>query len=164
MRITIIAAVTSDGAIGIGGDMLYHISEDLKRFKQITMGHPIIMGRKTFQSLPGGALPGRRNIVISRNPDFAPEGAEVFSSFEKAIAACENVDQVMIIGGGEIYRLALPLATDLNLTEIEANAGDSADTFFPQLNYKDWRAAEISAWRSDPKTGVRFRFVCLSRK
>jgi len=109
MKITIVAAVTSDAAIGIGGDMLYHISDDLRRFKRITMGHPIIMGRKTFQSLPGGALPGRRNIVISRNHDFKPENCEVFDSLDAAIVACEDSDEVMIIGGGEIYRLALPL-------------------------------------------------------
>jgi dihydrofolate reductase len=164
MKITIIAAVTSDAAIGIGGDMLYHISDDLRRFKRITMGHPIIMGRKTFQSLPGGALPGRRNIVISRNHDFKPENCEVFDSLDAAIVACEDSDEVMIIGGGEIYRLALPLATDLNITEIEAQAGERADTFFPMLNYKEWRAAEITPWQIDEKSGVRFRYVCLTRK
>lgn len=164
MKITIIAAVTSDAAIGTGGDMLYHISDDLRRFKRITMGHPIIMGRKTFQSLPGGALPGRRNIVISRNHDFKPENCEVFDSLDAAIVACEDSDEVMIIGGGEIYRLALPLATDLNITEIEAQAGERADTFFPMLNYKEWRAAEITPWQIDEKSGVRFRYVCLTRK
>jgi dihydrofolate reductase len=164
MKITIVAAVTSDAAIGIGGDMLYHISDDLRRFKRITMGHPIIMGRKTFQSLPGGALPGRRNIVISRNHDFKPENCEVFDSLDAAIVACEDSDEVMIIGGGEIYRLALPLATDLNITEIEAQAGERADTFFPMLNYKEWRAAEITPWQIDEKSGVRFRYVCLTRK
>lgn len=144
--------------------MLYHISDDLRRFKRITMGHPIIMGRKTFQSLPGGALPGRRNIVISRNHDFKPENCEVFDSLDAAIVACEDSDEVMIIGGGEIYRLALPLATDLNITEIEAQAGERADTFFPMLNYKEWRAAEITPWQIDEKSGVRFRYVCLTRK
>jgi dihydrofolate reductase len=164
MKITIIAAVTSDAAIGVDGDMLFHISEDLRRFKRITMGHPIIMGRKTFESLPGGALPGRRNVVISRNRDFHPQGCEVYDSLDAAIVACEDADEVMIIGGGQIYRLALPLATDLNITEIEAQAGDKADTFFPALDYKEWRASEITPWQTDPKSGVRFRFVCLSRK
>jgi dihydrofolate reductase len=164
MKITIIAAVTSDAAIGRGGDMLYHLSDDLKRFKQITMGHPIIMGRKTFQSLPKGALPGRRNIIISRNKNFTAEGAEIYSSLNEAIAACNDASEIMIIGGGEIYRLALPLATDLNLTEIDARAGEQADTFFPALDHKEWRAAEITPWHTDAKTGVRFRYVCLSRK
>jgi dihydrofolate reductase len=164
MKITIIAAVTSDAAIGRGGDMLYHLSEDLKRFKQITMGHPIIMGRKTFQSLPKGALPGRRNIIISRNKNFTAEGAEIYSSLNEAIAACNDASEIMIIGGGEIYRLALPLATDLNLTEIDARAGEQADTFFPALDHKEWQAAEITPWHTDAKTGVRFRYVCLSRK
>jgi dihydrofolate reductase len=164
MRITIVAAVTTDAAIGCAGDMLYHISEDLRRFKQITMGHTLIMGRKTFQSLPGGALPGRRNIVISRNHDYAPDGAEVFASLNSAIHACSNADNVMVIGGGEIYRIAMPLATDLELTEIEARAGDRADTFFPALNPDDWNADQITEWHTDPKTGVRFRFVTLSRK
>jgi dihydrofolate reductase len=164
MKITIIAAVTSDAAIGMGGDMLYHISEDLKRFKQITMGHPIIMGRKTFESLPKGALPGRRNIVISRNPDFTPQNADVYPSFNRALDACKNADEVMVIGGGEIYRLALPYATDLNLTEIEARDSDRADTFFPALDHTEWSASEITPWHTDAKSGVRFRFVCLSRK
>ncbi len=164
MKIIIIAAVTSDAAIGRGGDMLYHLSDDLKRFKQITMGHPIIMGRKTFQSLPKGALPGRRNIIISRNKNFTAEGAEIYTSLNEAIAACNDASEIMIIGGGEIYRLALPLATDLNLTEIDTRAGEQADTFFPALDHKEWRAAEITPWHTDAKTGVRFRYVCLSRK
>lgn len=164
MKITIIAAVTSDAAIGVGGDMLYHISDDLKRFKQITMGHPIIMGRKTFESLPKGALPGRRNIVISRNINFQPDGAEVYTSLQQAIDACNGNDQAFVIGGGEIYRLAMPLAAELDLTEIDAQAADRADTFFPTLDHKDWRAAEITPWHTDAKSGVRFRFVCLCRK
>ena len=164
MKNTIVAAVTTDAAIGCQGDMLYHISDDLRRFKRVTMGHPVVMGRKTFESLPGGPLPGRRNVVISRNHDYKCDGAEVFPSLNAAIMACSDDDNVMIIGGGEIYRIALPLATDLNLTEIEAIVGDKADTFFPALDYSEWNADEITDWQTDPKSGVRYRFVCLSRK
>lgn len=129
-EIKIIAAVCSNGAIGRRGDLLFHLSDDLRRFKALTMGNPIIMGRKTFESFPKGPLPGRRNIVISRRADYSPAGAEVYPSAEQALAACAGADKVFIIGGGEIYALFMPLATELLLTEIDAEPAD-ADTFFP---------------------------------
>lgn len=98
--ISMIAIVARDGAIGRGGDQPFHISADFKRFKQLTLGHPVIMGRRTFEALPGGALPGRRNIVISRNPDYRAEGAETAPSIGDAIAMCDGAGEVFIIGGG----------------------------------------------------------------
>lgn len=154
-EINIIAAVCANGAIGRAGDLLFHLSDDLKRFKALTMGWPIIMGRKTFESFPKGPLPGRRNIVISRRRDYAPAGAEVYASPEEALAACAGVEKVFVIGGGEIYRLFMPQADVLDLTEIDASPAD-ADTFFP-AHTKTLR--EASAWQGE---SPRFRFAVYS--
>nr|WP_301708473.1 dihydrofolate reductase [uncultured Duncaniella sp.] len=119
--ITIIVAATRDMAIGNRGDLLYHISDDLKRFKSLTMGHPIIMGRKTFESFPKGALPGRRNIVVTRNISYTAPGIETASSVDDAVKMCEGAERAFIIGGGEIYRQALPVADCIELTLIDAD-------------------------------------------
>lgn len=155
--ISIIAAVCANGAIGRNGDLLYHISADLKRFKALTMGHPIIMGRKTFESFPKGPLPGRRNIVISRSADYAPAGAEVYATPEAALDACDDADEVFVIGGGEIYRAFLPLASRLLLTEIDA-APDDADTFFPSHTF---RLAEVSEPQGEDPV---YRFATYERR
>lgn len=161
-QISIIVAVTRNNAIGRSGDLLFHISEDLKQFKAITMGHPIIMGRKTFESFPNGALPGRRNIVITRQGDYNAENIEVVNSLQAAIDAVKDVDNAFVIGGGEIYRQALPLCSRLYLTEIDTEIAD-ADTFFPEIN-DEWEITEQSDIKQDPRSGVQFRFTCLSRK
>ncbi len=101
-KISIIVAMTPSGAIGRKGDLLYHISADLKRFKALTMGKPIIMGRKTFESLPSGPLPGRRNIVVTRRNDYPAEGIEVAGSLDEAVALAADAEEAMIIGGAEI--------------------------------------------------------------
>ncbi|MCM1138547.1 MAG: dihydrofolate reductase [Muribaculum sp.] len=160
--ITIIVAITKDFAIGNKGDLLFHISEDLKRFKALTMGHPIIMGRKTFESFPKGALPGRRNIVVTRNLSYSAKGIEIASSLEEAIALCKNCEQVFIIGGGEIYRQALPLADKIELTIINAEMPE-ADTRFPNLNSSDWKVEEQIFDREDPKIGIKYRFCTVKR-
>lgn len=152
MTVTIIAAVCRNGAIGRGGDLLHHISDDLRRFKALTMGHPIIMGRKTFESFPKGALPGRRNIVISRREDYAPAGAEVYASPEAALEACGDSGEVFIIGGGEIYRRFMPLADKLMLTEIDDAPAD-ADTFFPPVTLPP---ADVTDWLG---ANPRYRFA-----
>lgn len=133
MKTSIIVAIDRNGAIGNAGDQLFYIREDLRHFKELTLGHPIIMGRKTFEALPRGPLPGRRNIVITRNPDFHPEGAETAPSLEAALALCVDADEAFIIGGAQVYALALPVATDLYITEIDA-AAPTADTYFPAFN------------------------------
>ena len=132
MKISIIVAVDRNWAIGNRGDQLFYIREDLRHFKELTFGHPIIMGRKTFEALPRGPLPGRRNIVVSRRGDYHPEGVEVAASLEDAIALCADAPEVFIIGGAQIYRQAFPIATDIYLTQIDA-AAPEADTFFPTL-------------------------------
>ena len=161
MSVTIIAAVARDGAIGIKGDTPFHISADLRRFKELTMGHPLVMGRKTFESLPGGALPGRRNIVVSRNGAWQAPGAERFDTIEEAIAACGDAE-IMIIGGGEIYRQAMPLADKLLLTVIDANVPD-ADTHFPAISPDEWAVTEESAPHTDPRSGAGYQFVTYKR-
>lgn len=127
--INIIVAATLDGAIGLRGDMLYYIRPDLQRFKALTTGHTVIMGRKTFESLPKGALPNRRNIVITRRADFSAPGAEVAHSLQEALNIADG-EEIFIIGGESIYRAAMPLAQRLYLTQIHAERPD-ADTFFP---------------------------------
>ncbi|MDE7110629.1 MAG: dihydrofolate reductase [Muribaculaceae bacterium] len=150
MKVSIIVAVDRNHAIGRAGDQLFYIKEDLRHFKELTIGHPIIMGRKTFEALPRGPLPGRRNIVVSRNTDFRADGVETAPSLEAAIAMCDGSDEVFIIGGAQIYGLALPLATDLYVTEIDAEA--PADTFFPSF---EATADEVSPWlQTDPP--IRF--------
>lgn len=150
-------------AIGRGGDLLFHISEDLRRFKALTMGHPIIMGRKTFESFPNGALPGRRNIVITRQVDYVANGAETVGSLQQAIDAVEQCDEAFVIGGGEIYTQALPHASKLYLTIIDADVAD-ADTFFPQIDPAQWETIEEREVKQDPRSGATYRFICLSRK
>ena len=159
--ITIIAAVTSDGAIGKGGKLLYHISADLKRFRQLTMGHAIIMGRKTFESFPNGALPGRRNIVVTRTAGYTAPDITTAASLQQAIRlVCE--DDCFVIGGGEIYRTAIQIANRLDLTMIKTKRPD-ADTFFPKIDDAVWHRTKNSDMFTDPKTGVEYQFVTLER-
>ncbi len=158
MTITIIAAIAAGGAIGRNGDLLFHISDDLKRFKQLTVGHTVIMGRRTFESLPGGALPRRRNIVITRNPDYTKEGIETYTSLDDALDALDDTDDVYIIGGGQIYKEAIDLADRLELTLIDAKVED-ADTFFPRFDTSEWELVFLSPDHTDPVSGVTYRFA-----
>ena len=139
--VAIIVAAARNGAIGRNGDMIWHLREDLRHFKKITMGGTVIMGRKTWESLPKGALPGRRNIVVSRQNGSPTPDAELFSSLEEAVEAAAHDPAVFIIGGEQIYRQALPVATEVYLTRIDADATD-ADAFFPDLDPEEWILAE----------------------
>lgn len=159
MKMIIIVAATRDLAIGHAGDLLYHISADLKRFKALTMGHPIIMGRKTFESFPNGPLPGRRNIVITRSPGYEHQGVEIAHSLDEALDMCRESESVFVIGGGEIYRQALPLADMIELTLIDAESPD-AEVKFPHIDLPD----DIEFTEVDPRTGVRYRFLSLMPK
>ncbi|MDR1582807.1 MAG: dihydrofolate reductase [Prevotellaceae bacterium] len=160
MTLSIIAAVAQNRAIGRNNQLLWHISEDLRYFKQLTSGHTVIMGRKTFESI-GKPLPNRHNTVISRT--LAPaDGISVAKDLNAALAQCLNETEVFIIGGGSIYREALPLAHRLYLTEVHADC--DGDTFFPEINRNDWK--EIS--RQDFPHGATFpypfSFVVYERK
>lgn len=161
--ISMIVAADRRMAIGRRGDMLFHIPTDLRHFKAMTMGKPVIMGRRTWESLPGGALPGRRNIVITRQRDYAAAGAETAASLAEAIAMVEgSCPEAVIIGGGEIYRQALPLARKVYLTHIDAEAED-ADTFFPSLPEAEWEPVDETV-TTDQKSQLLLRFVCYCRK
>jgi len=157
--ISLIAAVARNGAIGRGNQLLCRISEDLKFFKRTTLGSPVIMGRKTWDSI-GRPLPGRRNIVITRNPQWRAEGAERAASLPEAIEMVEGAARAFVIGGGEIYAQALPLADELVLTEIDADF--DGDTFFPA-----WDHAQFAASASETQTseqGHRYRWVTSRRQ
>lgn len=162
--VSIIAIVTRDGAIGRGGDQPFHISEDFKRFKALTMGKPIIMGRKTFDALPGGALPGRRNIVVTRRTDFSAPGIETAPSLQQAIelAKSSSPSEIMIIGGGEIYRQAIDIAHMLHITSVDAET-EGADTFFPAIDPHHWQPVHTSDPRTDPRSGATYRFIDYRR-
>lgn len=135
--ISYVVAVSRNGVIGREGGLPWHISSDLKRFKEITMGKPVVMGRKTWESLPRKPLPGRRNIVITRQPGFVAEGAEVAATAEQALALCGGAPEVAVIGGGEIYRLFWPLVDRLYLTEVDLEV--EGDTHFPPVSASEWR-------------------------
>lgn len=163
MSLSIIAAVGRDGAIGRAGDLAFHIGADLRRFKALTMGHPVIMGRRTFESLPGGALPGRRNIVVTRNAGYRPEGAETAPSLEAAVVMTAGAERAFIIGGGTVYEQAMPLADTLEITLIDADSPD-ADTFFPTVDTADWRLADPGEPATDPRTGLTYKFLTYTRR
>ena len=158
---TIIVAVTADLAIGKAGDQLYYIKSDLRRFRQLTTGHTIIMGRKTFDALPKGALPNRRNIVVSRQQGLTLPGAEVAASIEDALQLAGD-DEVFIIGGAQIYAAALPVADRIELTEIDVRRPD-ADTFFPPIDAEKWQIEAECEPQTDETTGITYRYRALRR-
>ena len=142
--ISVIVAVAQNGVIGGGNTLLWHISEDLRRFKSITMGHPVIMGRRTFESV-GRPLPGRTNVVVSRREDYTPEGVTVVRSLEEAFALFPQEEEIFVTGGGQIYAQAMPLADKLYLTTVEKDY--DGDTRFPDWNRDEWR--QVSCERHD---------------
>ena len=164
MRISIIVAMGESSVIGLEGGMPWRIPADLKHFKAITMGKPIIMGRKTHESI-GRALPGRTNIVITRQPDYETEGAEVATSMDAALAMAGDVagdsGEAMIIGGAEIYRAALPIADRIHLTEV--GSAPKGDVYFPRFDRGDWKETEREEF---PAIGdvPAYSFVMLDRK
>jgi dihydrofolate reductase len=135
--ISIIVAIAENMAIGKNNDLLWHIPADLKRFKQITSGHPVIMGKKTWESLPRRPLPNRRNIVITDNPGEQIEGCEMAYSIEEAIARCNPEEENFIIGGASVYRQFLPYAHRLYLTFVHKPF--EADVFFPDIDFTQWK-------------------------
>lgn len=144
-EIIAIVAIGDNFEIGKDNQLLWRIPEDLKRFKSLTMGHPIIMGRKTRESLPR-PLPGRTNIVITRNPDYESEGCLIASTPEEAIEIARRVpggDKIFIIGGGEIYNRMFPLVDRLEITHVYEDY-EEADTWFPEITMEEWKLAEMS--------------------
>ena len=157
-----IVAVASDWAIGRQGDLLCHLPADMKHFKEVTMGNSIVMGRKTFESFPRRPLPGRQNIVITRNADWRYPGVTVVHSLEDAIAAAET-DTVFIIGGAQVYEQALPLVDVLHLTQIHARWAD-ADVYFPALIMDEWQEVSREHHVSDHRNAYEYDFITLKRR
>jgi dihydrofolate reductase len=157
--ITLIAAMGKNRAIGLDGRMPWHLPAELQHFKQATMGKAILMGRKTWQSI-GRPLPGRQNIVISRNPDFAAAGADVSASLSAAVEIAK-ADEIMVIGGGQLYTLALPLARRLVLTLIDIEP--EADTWFPEWDINQWQQTEERHFQIDDSNELAYRIVELTR-
>jgi dihydrofolate reductase len=159
MNLSIIVAVAKNRVIGARGQLPWHLSEDLKRFKKLTMGHPIVMGRKTFESI-GKPLPGRENVVLTRNRSFRPEGVTVLHSFEE-LASRFGENEIFVIGGADLFKLALPLVTRFYLTKIEKDF--EGETLFPKFDLeKDFEVVETGELKSE--NGVPYRFVTGVRK
>ena len=159
--VTLIVATDRQGGIGLGGGLPWRLPDDLRRFKALTLGKPVVMGRRTWDSI-GRPLPGRLNIVVSRDPRRAIDGATVAATLEAALAAAGNVPEVCVIGGAEIYRLALPLADRVELTEVHANVG--ADTYFPPLDPAEWEEVAREDRAADERHAHPMSFVTLRRR
>jgi len=162
MIISLIAALASNRAIGKDNALLWHLPEDMRHFRETTRGKPVIMGRKTWESLPESfrPLPGRHNIVVSRDLAYQASGATLAQSFEDALRQAADVEEVFVIGGEQLYREALPLASRLYLTEIEQSF--DGDAFFPDIPPQDWQ--EISRQPSRGTTGPQFSFAVYQRR
>jgi len=162
--LSLVLAVSRNGVIGRDGGLPWHISSDLKRFKAITLGKPVIMGRKTWDSLPRKPLPGRTNIVVTRQGGFAAEGASVVAHVEAALAlaAMENPAEICVIGGGEIYRQTLPMADRIYLTEVAMDV--TGDTHFPALPASEWREVSREEVKAAPGDSADFVLRVLDRR
>ena len=161
--IHIIVATDKNMAIGYQNKLLFWLPNDLKRFKELTTGNTIIMGRNTFLSLPKGALPNRRNIVLSTRKDASFPGAETYASLEEAIKACKEDEKIYIIGGASVYKQALPLADVLCITEIDAEA-PVADTYFPTIDPSIWKENSRESHPTDEKHNYPYAFVEYIRR
>lgn len=155
-----ILAIGKDGAIGRGGDLIWKIPADLKRFKELTTGGAVIMGRKTWDSLPKKPLPNRRNVVLTRQSDFKAEGAEVVNDLNQALHLTKD-EKTFIIGGAEVYNAFLPYVSEIYLTEVDADCPD-ADAFLNLDGRENWETVEISPY-FDTSDGLSFRYVKLRR-
>jgi dihydrofolate reductase len=152
-RICLIAALAANGVIGKNNALPWHLPADLKHFKALTLGHPVVMGRKTYESI-GRPLPGRRNLVITRNRGYSAQDCEVVHSLDAAIAACRGAQEIFVIGGAELYRESLPRAHCLELTEIRANV--EGDTTFPEFSRSEWH--ETGREIHGDEAGIPFRY------
>jgi dihydrofolate reductase len=162
-RVALVVAMDERGAIGRGGDLPWRLPDDLKRFKALTMGKPIVMGRRTWESIGGRPLPGRHNIVVTRRTDYLAPGATVVNSLDEAYAAAGNVPEVCVIGGADIFGLALPDAQVLHLTLVHTVVPD-ADTFFPPLDDAEWQQQAREERAADERHAYALDFVELQRR
>jgi dihydrofolate reductase len=163
MILSIIAALDEQGGIGFQNQMPWHLPADLRRFKELTMGHHLILGRKTYQSI-GSPLPGRKMIVLSRNPEYGLVGSQVVSSLEDALEAARDAgeSEVFVIGGGEIYQMALPLADRMYITRVHTSS--QTDVFFPAFDPDNWLKICQQTFPEDQDNPFRYTFSILVRK
>lgn len=161
MTLSIIAAINRNRGLGRQNRLLYRLPNDLKRFKSLTTGHTVIMGRKTFESLPKGALPNRRNIVLS-SQDRMYDRTECFYCLDEALKACKGEEEVFIIGGARLYSEAMPLADKLYLTEVDDDK-EPADVFFPEINTREWQEKSRECHPTDEKHLYSYSFVNYER-
>jgi len=157
--ITLIAAMARNHAIGFAGELPWHLSAELKHFKESTMGKPIVMGRKTWETI-GRALPGRQNIVVTRNRAYRAEGCTVVQSFDEAMEAAVG-EELMIIGGGQLYRQALPVADRMILTLVDCEP--EADTWFPDWNKEEWQEISRRSQPADENNDLAYEVLNLER-
>ena len=160
-ELTIIAAASTNNVIGFDNKLIWNIPKDLKRFKELTQGHSVIMGRKTFESLPS-PLPNRRNIVVTRNKDYYPEGIEVFSSIEDALDVCREDLQPFIIGGGEIYSQTINLVDKIELTRVYKDY--QGDAFFPDIPMDKFELTNESVNYLDDDSNTKYSFLTYIKK
>jgi dihydrofolate reductase len=160
MKISIIVAASANNVIGADGGLPWYLPEDLRRFKKTTMGKPMIMGRATFESI-GRALPGRRSIVLTRQRNFDAEGCDVVPTIDAALASAGNADEVMIIGGGEIYRQFLPIADRIYLTRVQTEI--NGDTSFPELDMSEWDVVAVEEYPAGDEREIGFDVETLER-
>ncbi|MDJ0813495.1 MAG: dihydrofolate reductase [Woeseiaceae bacterium] len=159
--ISLIVAASTNNVIGNKGDLPWRLSDDLKRFKALTMGKPIVMGRKTYESI-GRPLPGRQNIVITRQEDLVAEGCDVVASPEAAIEAAGDADEIMIIGGSHIYSVFLPIADRIYLTRVQADV--DGDAFLPPVDEREWRLTSSVSHAADADNDYASKFIVLDRQ
>lgn len=160
-ELILVAAMARNRVIGHQGRMPWHLPADLKHFKAITLGHPVVMGRKTFESI-GKPLPGRLNVVVSRKQPQLPDGVVLAGSLDEALKACDDADRVMVIGGGEIYRQALPLASGLELTFVDDEP--EGDTRFPEFDRLEWELKQMTARPADADNASGLVFCSFKRR
>ena len=158
--ISLIVAVSTNNVIGADGDLPWRLSDDLKRFKVVTMGKPIVMGRKTYESI-GRPLPGRQNIVITRRNNFTADGCDVVQSTEEAVEVAGGADEVMVIGGSQIYAAFLPLAERIYLTRVHTEV--DGDTFFPPIDEAEWRESAGESYEADDSNDCACTVTTLTR-
>ncbi len=156
MKLSLIVAMASNRTIGLNNQMPWHLSADLKKFKKITMGHPIIMGRKTFESI-GRPLPGRENIIISRNPDYQQPDCLVFNTLDSALQSCAEIDEVFVIGGATLYATTLAQADRLYITEIQQ--AFEGDTWFPEIKKEQWQEVAREDISDDSSVNFNYSFI-----
>lgn len=162
MTISLIWAMADNRVIGIKNRLPWKLPADMKWFRENTMGKPIVMGRLTFESFGAKPLPGRRNIIISRNPTYSADGIEVFTSIEEALEATQDYEETMIIGGMSLYKQSLPLADRLYMTLVHANI--DGDAWFPEFDLQTWQETGRSDFSADEKNPYAYSFITLDKK